>query len=112
MKKSLILALAATTMAACTNDVDYSSSDQGNPNNTIGFQVLGRNSITRAQSLQDAGHYNFGVFAYKSTDNVNNVMSNYLVGYMDDANKKGYYMTSQNQTTEGDQGGTLNGQSR
>ena len=112
MKKSLILALAATTMAACTNDVDYSSSDQGNPNNTIGFQVLGRNSITRAQSLQDAGHYNFGVFAYKSSDNVNNVMSNYLVGYMDDANKKGYYMTSQNQTTEGDQGGTLNGQSR
>ena len=65
MKKSLILALAATTMAACTNDVDYSSSDQSNPNNTIGFQVLGRNSITRAQSLQDAGHYNFGVFAYR-----------------------------------------------
>ena len=112
MKKSLILALAATAMAACTNDVDYSSSDQGNPNNTIGFQVLGRNSITRAQSLQDAGHYNFGVFAYKSTDNVNNVMSNYLVGYMDDANKKGYYMTSQNQTTEGDKEGVLNGQSR
>ena len=99
-------------MAACTNDVDYSSSDQGNPNNTIGFQVLGRNSITRAQSLQDAGHYNFGVFAYKSSDNVNNVMSNYLVGYMDDANKKGYYMTSQNQTTEGDNEGVLNGKSR
>ena len=99
-------------MAACTNDVDYSSSDQGNPNNTIGFQVLGRNSITRAQSLQDAGHYNFGVFAYKSSDNVNNVMSNYLVGYMDDAKKKGYYMTSQNQTTEGDKEGVLNGQSR
>ena len=112
MKKYFYLALAATTMAACTNDVDYSSSDQGNPNNTIGFQVLGRNSITRAQSLQKAGHYNFGVFAYKSSDNVNNVMSNYLVGYMDNANKKGYYMTSQNQTTEGDQGGTLNGQSR
>ena len=112
MKKYFYLALAATTMAACTNDVDYSSSDQGNPNNTIGFQVLGRNSITRAQSLQDAGHYNFGVFAYKSSDNVNNVMSNYLVGYMDDANKKGYYMTLQNQTTEGDQRGTLNGQSR
>ena len=112
MKKYFYLALAATTMAACTNDVDYSSSDQGNPNNTIGFQVLGRNSITRAQSLQVAGHYNFGVFAYKSSDNVNNVMSNYLVGYMDDANKKGYYMTSQNQTTEGDKKGVLNGQSR
>lgn len=106
MKKSLILALAATTMAACTNDVDYSSSNQGNPNNTIGFQVLGRNSITRAQSLQDAGHYNFGVFAYKSSDNVNNVMSNYLVGYMDDA--KGYEKTG---STTGDKSGVADGQS-
>ena len=93
-------------MAACTNDVDYSSSDQGNPNNTIGFQVLGRNSITRAKSLQDAGHYNFGVFAYKSSDNVNNVMSNYLVGYMDDA--KGYKKSG---STTGDQPGVADGQS-
>ena len=106
MKKYFYLALAATTMAACTNDVDYSSSDQGNPNNTIGFQVLGRNSITRAQSLQDAGHYNFGVFAYKSSDNVNNVMSNYLVGYMDDA--KGYKKSG---STTGDQPGVADGQS-
>ncbi len=106
MKKYFYLALAATTMAACTNDVDYSSSDQGNPNNTIGFQVLGRNSITRAQSLQDAGHYNFGVFAYKSSDNVNNVMSNYLVGYMDDA--KGYEKTG---STTGDQPGVEDGKS-
>lgn len=106
MKKYFYLALAATTMAACTNDVDYSSSDQGNPNNTIGFQVLGRNSITRAQSLQDAGHYNFGVFAYKSSDNVNNVMSNYLVGYMDDA--KGYEKTG---STTGDKPGVADGQS-
>ena len=106
MKKYFYLALAATTMAACTNDVDYSSSDQGNPNNTIGFQVLGRNSITRAQSLQDAGHYNFGVFAYKSSDNVNNVMSNYLVGYMDDA--KGYEKTG---STTGDKSGVADGQS-
>ena len=106
MKKYFYLALAATTMAACTNDVDYSSSDQGNPNNTIGFQVLGRNSITRAQSLQDAGHYNFGVFAYKSSDNVNNVMSNYLVGYMDDA--KGYEETG---STTGDKPGVEDGKS-
>ena len=106
MKKYFYLALAATTMAACTNDVDYSSSDQGNPNNTIGFQVLGRNSITRAQSLQVAGHYNFGVFAYKSSDNVNNVMSNYLVGYMDNA--KGYEKTG---STTGDKSGVADGQS-
>lgn len=106
MKKYFYLALAATTMAACTNDVDYSSSDQGNPNNTIGFQVLGRNSITRAQSLQDAGHYNFGVFAYKSSDNVNNVMNNYLVGYMDDT--KGYEETG---STTGDKPGVADGKS-
>lgn len=106
------LALAAATLAACTNDVDYGSSDQGGTSNTIGFQVLGRNSITRAKSLQDAGHYNFGVFAYKSTDNVNNIMDNYLVGYMDADKKKGYYFTDKNQTTNGDKEGVLNGKSR
>lgn len=106
------LALAAATLAACTNDVDYGSSDQGGTSNTIGFQVLGRNSITRATSLQKAGHYNFGVFAYKSSDNVNNIMDNYLVGYMDAANNKGYYFTDENQTTNGDKDGELNGKSR
>lgn len=112
MKKCLYLALAAITFAACTNDADYSLSGQGNPENAIGFQVMGRNTITRATSLNQAGHYNFGVFAYKSTDEVNNVMDNYLVGYMDAVNKKGYYMTGDAQTTEGDQDGVLNGQSR
>lgn len=112
MKKCLYLALAAITFAACTNDADYSLSGQGNPENAIGFQVMGRNTITRATSLNQAGHYNFGVFAYKSTDEVNNVMDNYLVGYMDAVNKKGYYMTLDAQTTEGDQDGVLNGQSR
>ena len=112
MKKCLYLALAAITFAACTNDADYSLSGQGNPENAIGFQVMGRNTITRATSLNQAGHYNFGVFGYKSTDEVNNVMDNYLVGYMDAVNKKGYYMTGDAQTTEGDQDGVLNGQSR
>lgn len=112
MKKCLYLALAAITFAACTNDADYSLSGQGNPDNAIGFQVMGRNTITRATSLNQAGHYNFGVFGYKSTDEVNNVMDNYLVGYMDAVNKKGYFMTSDAQTTEGDQDGVLNGQSR
>lgn len=112
MKKCLYLALAAITFAACTNDADYSLSEQGNSDNAIGFQVMGRNTITRATSLNQAGHYNFGVFGYKSTDEVNNVMDNYLVGYMDAVNKKGYFMTSNAQTTEGDPEGVLNGQSR
>ena len=100
------LALAAATLAACTNDVDYGSSDQGGTSNTIGFQVLGRNSITRATSLQKAGHYNFGVFAYKSSDNVNNIMDNYLVGYFDD--DKGYEKTG---STTDDKPGNEDGKS-
>ena len=106
MKKCLYLALAAITFAACTNDADYSLSGQGNPENAIGFQVMGRNTITRATSLNQAGHYNFGVFAYKSTDLVNPIMGNYLVGYFD--NDKGYKKTG---STVGDQLGVADGQS-
>ena len=106
MKKCLYLALAAITFAACTNDADYSLSEQGNPDNAIGFQVMGRNTITRATSLNQAGHYNFGVFGYKSTDRVNPIMGNYLVGYFD--NDKGYERTG---STVGDQPGVADGQS-
>ena len=106
MKKCLYLALAAITFAACTNDADYSLSEQGNPDNAIGFQVMGRNTITRATSLNQAGHYNFGVFGYKSTDQVNPIMGNYLVGYFD--NDKGYKQTG---STFGDQPGVADGQS-
>ena len=106
MKKCLYLALAAITFAACTNDADYSLSGQGNPENAIGFQVMGRNTITRATSLNQAGHYNFGVFGYKSTDLVNPIMGNYLVGYFD--NDKGYKQTG---STVGDQHGVADGQS-
>lgn len=93
MKKYLYLALAATTLAACSDVEDLSSGQQGGTSNVIGFQVQGNNSVTRATKLQDAGHYNFGVFAYKSTDKVNNVMSNYLVGYFDEDEDKGYQKT-------------------
>lgn len=106
MKKCLYLALAAITFAACTNDADYSLSEQGNSDNAIGFQVMGRNTITRATSLNQAGHYNFGVFGYKSTDLVNPIMGNYLVGYFD--NDKGYEQTG---STVGDQPGVADGQS-
>lgn len=106
MKKCLYLALAAITFAACTNDADYSLSGQGNPDNAIGFQVMGRNTITRATSLNQAGHYNFGVFGYKNTDQVNPIMGNYLVGYFD--NDKGYEQTG---STVGDQHGVADGQS-
>ena len=63
----------------------------------MSFSVSQKN-MTRA-TLQSEGHYNFGVWAYKNTDATNAIMANYLVGYMDDTNKKGYKMDDTNQTT-------------
>ncbi len=88
MKKFLLMAAVATTLVNCSSDFDFSEGQGGGGvSDVIGFQVQGRNSIKRA-TLQKANHYNFGVFAYKSTDQTNNIMDNYLVGYLD--NNKGY----------------------
>ncbi|MCI7645889.1 MAG: hypothetical protein MSS47_06210 [Bacteroidales bacterium] len=88
MKKFLLMAAVATTLVNCSSDFDLSEGQGGGGvSDVIGFQVQGRNSIKRA-TLQKANHYNFGVFAYKSTDQTNNIMDNYLVGYLD--NNKGY----------------------
>lgn len=88
MKKFLLFAAVATTLVNCSSDFDLSEGQGGGGvSDVIGFQVQGRNSIKRA-TLQKANHYNFGVFAYKNTDPTNNIMENYLVGYLD--NNKGY----------------------
>lgn len=88
MKKFLLMAAVATTLVNCSSDFDLSEGQGGGGvSDVIGFQVQGRNSIKRG-ALQKANHYNFGVFAYKSTDQTNNIMDNYLVGYLD--NNKGY----------------------
>lgn len=87
MKKFLLMAAVATTLVNCSSDFDFSEGQGGGGvSDVIGFQVQGRNSIKRG-ALQKANHYNFGVFAYKSTDQTNNIMDNYLVGYLD---PKGY----------------------
>ena len=87
MKKFLLMAAVATTLVNCSSDFDLSEGQGGGGvSDVIGFQVQGRNSIKRG-TLQEANHYNFGVFAYKSTDQTNNIMDNYLVGYLD---PKGY----------------------
>lgn len=96
MKKLFILAAAALMFTACSKDSEVVPSQEKNDNTAIGFQVLNKN-MSRAK-LQDEGHLNFGVFAYKSTDATNNIMDDYLVGYMDEANKKGYKFAS-TQTT-------------
>lgn len=80
MKKVLFLTAVAVAMTACSNDVDLGSKDANkqNADNAIGFQVLNKN-MSRA-NLEDAKHYNFGVFAYKNSQAAN-IMDNYLVGY-------------------------------
>ena len=95
MKKLFILAAAALMFTACSKDSEVVPSQEKNDNTAIGFQVLNKN-MSRA-ALQDEGHLNFGVFAYKSTDQTNNIMENYLVGYH--GNNKGYQMVNTDQTT-------------
>ena len=95
MKKLFILAAAALMFTACSKDSEVVPSQEKNDNTAIGFQVLNKN-MSRA-ALQDEGHLNFGVFAYKSTDQTNNIMENYLVGYF--GTNKGYYMANTDQTT-------------
>lgn len=100
MKKALFFAAVAAAMTACTSDVDLGmqQANQENADNAIGFQVLNKN-MSRATLLQNEGHYNFGVWAYKSTDETHPIMADYLVGYMDNANHKGYKFDNDPQST-------------
>lgn len=97
-------ALAALSLAACTNSDDYFYDEQGKLSDAVSFQVLGKNA-TRAM-LHQEGHYNFGVFGYKSSDQVNPIMADYLVGYQD--NNKGYESTG---STVDDPDGVADGKS-
>ena len=107
MKKIFYVAATAAMLASCSTDFDLSEVfGSGGTSETIGFQVQKGNNVTRATSLQKAGHYNFGVFGYKSTDQVNWVFSDYLVGYFDE--KRGYQESG---TTKGDQPGVEDGMS-
>jgi len=109
MKKILCSALLATMLVGCANDTELDNGrGDSTLSNVIGFSLSQKN-MTRAASLQTTGLYSFGVFAYKSTEPTYNVMENYLVGYMDETNKQGYYMTTANQTTLGDASSAANG---
>lgn len=107
MKKIFYVAATAAMLASCSTDFDLSEVfGSGGTSETIGFQVQKGNNVTRATSLQKAGHYNFGVFGYKESDKVNWVFSDYLVGYFD--NNFGY---QQSGTTTGDEPGVEDGKS-
>ena len=103
MRKLLLITACSSLIASCTNDTELNGGNNSeSKQNTIGFEVLHRNSITTKagkSNLQDAGHYNFGVFAYKniSGSSSQQVMNNYLVGYK--GINVGYNLTDANQTT-------------
>ena len=109
MKKYFICLTFAAGLAvtSCTSDEIVDQAGGTSPaDKPISF-VMNQKNITRATMLQTTGHYNFGVFGYKSTDKVNNVMSNYLVGYHDDTNAY-----SASGTTVGDTPGQEDGKSQ
>ena len=93
MKKILTRAVAALILTSCSSDVLVDNRGASGTENLtpIAFNVNKRN-ITRAEttSLEANNHYNFGIWAYKTTDADSvMVMGNYLVGYSD-GNGKGY----------------------
>ena len=103
MRKLLLITACSALIVSCTNDTELNGGNNSeSEQNTIGFEVLHRNSITTKagkSNLQEAGHYNFGVFAYKniSGSSSQQVMNNYLVGYK--GINVGYNLTDANQTT-------------
>lgn len=107
MKKSLFFAVAATVLSGCASDelVDVSVPNTGTSHSDIRFTISQKNTTRGYSDLNKTGHYNFGVFAYKSTDKVNSVMPNYLVGYYDPENGYG----TQTGSTFGDQDGVADG---
>ncbi len=90
MRKSMILLVATVVLAGCSSDeLVNSPKTRTDGEAPIAFSVEKKN-ITRATNLEDLGHYNFGVWAYKTgSSGSKNVMNNYLVGYSD-GTAKGY----------------------
>jgi len=105
MKKCFLFAVSAILLAGCTTELDSVGGNDTGTSNAISFMVDKTNQ-TRATAMNEAGHYNFGVYAYKSTDKMNGIMDNYLVGYKDD--EKAY---SASGTTVGDASSVEDGKS-
>ena len=95
MKKNYLLAVAvATALGSCSSDELVNESAASKSDKApIGFSVEKQN-ITRATNLETVNHFNFGAWAWKvkGKNGLNDaeVMNNYLVGYSDETNKKGY----------------------
>ncbi len=110
MKQLFIYSIAAVlSLTACSNDRELGGNDSQTQANAIGFQVIKKNVLVRGggttigssstTQLENAGHYNFGVFAYKNTDAANPIMSDYLVGYFGEGETENKGYKSESQTT-------------
>lgn len=103
MRKILTYAVSALALASCSSDSLVSDSP-ANTQAPIAFNV-GQKNITRVaeQKLEDAGYYNFGVWAYKTRTKgepkSQQVMGHYLVGYSNGSNKGYDYSKVTNKTT-------------
>lgn len=91
MKKQVLFAIATMTLASCSSDGLVNNSSSGGGEAPIAFSVEKKNITRATQDLEATGHYNFGVWAYKvNNSNSQLVMNNYLVGYSNETDKKGY----------------------
>ena len=91
MRKILIGVVAALGLTGCSSDdlVNNQQAGETESQTPIALNVDKRN-ITRGDgsSLEANKHYNFGIWAFKTTDADSvMVMGNYLVGYSDGAGK-------------------------
>lgn len=86
MKKIFFFAASCLTFAACSTESLVDDFGPTAKDGAIRFTMNQRNMTRAYTDMQKTGHYNFGVFAYKSTDLVTPVMPNYLVGYYDENN--------------------------
>lgn len=106
--KYILLPLAVFMFVSCSTDEVLDNNAQQDSQVPIAFNTYRRNlsrAETGAGNLQDYGHYNFGVWAYKvsSGQQAQVVMDNYLVGFSD-GESKGYDKTGG--STWADQAGT------
>ena len=83
MKKTVFLAAAAVALASCSSDelVNNSAVNEAPIAFNVGQKNITRGDAVTSSKLEDAGYYDFGVWAYKTkTGAFDLVMDNYQVG--------------------------------
>lgn len=103
-KKLFLSALASTALLASCVENDLGSNENiagnGNGDGRIGFNYKVGNMTRATQLAQNAGHYEFGVYAFKGETKgaaATSVMDNYLVAYGEASN--GLYSSLKDQAS-------------